>query len=400
MKNKILLIVCCLFANAVVAQQPVVAFVPDKDIRDIGLFTEGLAWALTSGGNYGYMDTTGKMVIRPQFKEVGIFHEGLAIVGQSLNGNIRYGYVNREGRMVIPCQYEDAHDFSCGRAAVNKKGVWEYIDRQGKTALGPAFVRIDTIIDKTYNGAYNQIKPRPLPFRNGRLPVRKGKLYGYVDTSGHWVIPPEYVWAREFSDGVAVVSGLEKVRDSLPDNDELAQLYNKLPAGEPEYTSHVIDSTGKLLFTTAAKGLEEFVDGAALFYQEEKWGLMDKKGNILIKPTFDDRPYPISGGVFFTQVNGQAEGNRDGYLQMYNTAGQPIGKALLCDTEGRCIYDSHRAFFGNLMAVQVENKWGFIDTSGKMVIPPVYHKISDFAESHAAVKTAEGIIQVLRHPLK
>ncbi|NML40618.1 WG repeat-containing protein [Chitinophaga sp. G-6-1-13] len=400
MKNVILLIACCLFVNAVVAQQPVVAFVPNKDIRAIGLFTEGLAWALVPGGNYGYIDTTGNMVIKPQFREAGIFREGLAIIGQSFGGHIHYGYINRQGSLVIPCQYEDAHDFSYGRAAVNKKGVWEYIDRQGKTALGPAFVRIDTIIDKTYGGAYNEIKPHPLSFRNGRLLVRKGKLYGFVDTAGHWVVPPAYAWAREFSDGVAVVAGKEIPRDSMPGNGELAQLYNKLPAGEPEYTTQVIDSTGKLLFTTAAKGLDEFVDGAALFYQDDKWGLMDKKGNVLIAPTFADQPYPISCGVFFTQVNGKAEGNRDGYLQIYNTAGQPAGKALLCDTEGHCIYDSHRAFFGNLMAVQVENKWGFVDTTGKMVIAPVYNVISDFAESHAAVKTAEGILQVLRNPIK
>lgn len=400
MKNIIVLIVCCLFANAVVAQQATVAFVPDKDIRAIGLFTEGLAWALAPGGNYGYVDTTGKMVITPQFREAGIFCEGLAIVGQSLNGHIRYGYVDRQGRLVIPCQYEDAHDFSCGRAAVSKKGVWEYIDRQGKTALGNAFVRIDTIIDKTYGGAYNEIKPNPRSFHNGRLLVRRGKRYGFVDTAGHWVIPPAYAWAREFSDGVAVVAGKEKTKDTMPGNGELAQLYNKLPAGEPEYTTHVIDSTGKLLFATEATGLDEFVDGAALFFQDDKWGLMDKKGNVLIAPTFADQPYPISCGVFFCQVNGKAEGNRDGYLQIYNTAGQPTGQAQLCDAEGHCIYDSHRAFFGNLMAVQVENRWGFIDTTGKMVIAPVYKEISDFAGSHAAVKTAEGSLQVLRNPVK
>ncbi|WP_343744258.1 WG repeat-containing protein [Chitinophaga sp.] len=400
MKNIVLLIACCLFAKAAVAQQPLIAFVPDKDIRDIGLFSEGLAWALTPGGNYGYMDTTGKMVIRPQFREAGTFREGLAIVGQSVNGTIRYGYVNRQGRLVVPCHYEDAYDFSCGRAAVRKNDVWEYIDRQGKTVLGPAFIRIDSIIDKTYGGAYTEIKARPLSFHNGRLLVRKGKLHGFVDTAGHWVIPPAYAWAREFSDGVAVVAGKEIQQDSMPGNSELAQLYNKLPAGGPEYTTLVIDSTGKPLFTTAVKGLEEFVDGAALFYQDDKWGLMDKKGNFLIAPTFADQPYPVSCGVFFTQVNGNAEGNRDGYLQIYNTTGQSTGKTPLCNAEGHCIYDSHRAFFAGLMAVQVEDKWGFVDTTGKMVIPPVYKKISDFAESHAAVKTADGTLQVLRNPVK
>lgn len=398
MKNKIVLLVCCLFTKIVIAQQTIVAFIPDENIRAIGLFTEGLAWARVAGGNLGYIDTTGKMVIAPQFREAGIFREGLALVGQSFDGHIRYGYVNRQGRLVIPCQYEEAHDFSYGRAAVNKKGAWSYIDRQGKTALGTAFVRIDTTFDKVRKDIYHQIKANPLSFHNGRLLVRKGKLYGFVDTSGHWVIPPAYAWAREFSDGVAVVAGKEITSDSMPGNGELAQLYNRLPAGDPEYMTNVIDTTGKLLFTTDVKGLKEFTGGASFFLKDDQWGLMDKTGKILIAPTFDDLPYAISSGVFFKQVNGKAEGNKDGYLQIYNTAGQPTGKMPLCDAAGNCMYDSHGAYFNNLLAVQMEDRWGFVDTTGKMVIAPVYKEISDFAGTHAAVKTADGKLQVLRNP--
>lgn len=398
MKNKIVLWICCLFTNAVIAQQATVAFIPDENIRAIGLFTENLAWARVSGGNCGYIDTTGKMVIAPQFREAGIFSEGLALVGQSFDGHIRYGYVNRLGRLVIPCQYEDARDFSCGRAAVNKKGVWSYIDRQGKTALGTAFVRIDTTIDKTYGGVYNQIKANPLSFHNNRLLVRKGKLYGFVDTAGHWVIPPTYPWAHEFADGVAVVAGKKITTDSMPGNGELAQLYNRLPAGEPEYITNVIDSTGTLLFSADVKGLKEFSGGAAFFLQDDQWGLMHKTGKILMAPVFADQPYAISSGVFFRQVDGNAEGNKDGYLQIYNTAGQPAGKVPLCDAAGNCMYDSHLGYFSNLLAVKFEDRWGFVDTTGKMVIAPVYKEISDFAGTHAAVKTADGKLQVLRNP--
>ncbi|QJB32477.1 WG repeat-containing protein [Chitinophaga oryzae] len=398
MKKKIVLLVCCLFTKIVIAQQTIVAFIPDENIRAIGLFTEGLAWARVSGGNLGYMDTTGKMIIAPQFREAGTFREGLAVVGQSFDGHIRYGYVDRQGRLVIPCQYEAAHDFSCGRAAVNKKGVWSYIDRQGKTALGPAFVRIDTTIDKTYGGVYNQIKANPLSFRNGRLLVRKGQRYGFVDTAGHWVIPPTYARAGEFSDGVAVVAGKEITSDSMPGNGQLAQLYNRLPAGKPEYMTNVIDTTGNLLFTTGVKELKEFTDGVAFCYQDDQWRLIDKTGKILATPTFDDLPYAISSGVFFAQVNGKEEGNKDGYLQIYNTAGQPIGKMPLCDAAGNCMYDSHLGYFSNLLAVQMESRWGFVDTTGKLVIAPFYKEISDFAGTHAAVKTADGKLLVLRNP--
>ncbi|SJZ78394.1 WG containing repeat-containing protein [Chitinophaga eiseniae] len=384
MKNKIVLLVGCLITKIVIARQAIVAFIPDESIRAIGLFTEGLAWASTGDGNYGYLDTTGKMVIAPKFREAGIFSEGLALVGQSVNGNMRYGYVNRQGRLVIPCQYDDAHNFSCGRAAVRTKGVWSYIDRQGKTA----FVRMDTPIENA----------PPLSFHNGRLLVRKGKLYGFVDTSGRWAVPPTFAWAKEFADGVAVVAGKEIKSDSMPGNGQLAQLYNRLPAGKPEYMTNVIDSTGKLLFTTDVKGLKEFTNGVSFFLRDDQWGLMDKTGKILMVPTFDDLPYAISSGVFFKQVNGTAEGNKDGYLQIYNTAGRPTGKMPLCDAAGNCMYDSHGAYHSNLLAVQIGDNWGFADTSGKIVIAPVYKTVSDFAGTHAVVKTADGKLQVLRNP--
>ncbi|MBC9934225.1 WG repeat-containing protein [Chitinophaga qingshengii] len=399
MKNTIVLFVCCLMTAAATAQQGEVAFVPEKNIRMIGLFKEGLAWASTVNGDYGYIDTTGKMVIPPQFREVGVFSEGLALVGKPVAGNIRYGYVNRQGRLTIPCQYEDAHNFSDGRAAVKHKGSWQYIDRQGKTALGSAFVRIDTINSINGSGVHSSIKAKPLDFHNGRLLVRKGNLYGYTDTSGHWIIPPVYPWANEFSDGVAVVAGKEKIRDAIAGNDELAQMYNKLPAGRPEYIFNVIDTTGKLLFAADVEGLDDFTDGVAQFRQDDQWGLMDKKGQVVMKPRFADRPYPVSSGVFFAQINGKEEGNRDGYLEIFNTAGQPVGKVPLCLPNGHCMYNSHLAFFNGLLAVEIANKWGFVDTTGKLVIDPVYNEISDFS-THAAVRTADGILKVLRNPVK
>ncbi|RBL89554.1 WG repeat-containing protein [Chitinophaga flava] len=400
MRNIVILLICLLIVMSAFAQGPQTAFTPDKHIRTIGAFSEGLARTQVSGSKYGYIDTSGQLVVQSVFEEAGNFSEGLALVGQSFDDHTLYGYIDKTGKLLIPCRYEEARDFSGNRAAVNKNGTWEYIDRQGKTAMDSSFVRIDTLIDKVYGGVYNEIKPNPHSFHNGLLLVRRGNLYGYTDTTGKWIIPPVYPYARDFSDGVAMVASGIKKRDTLSGNDELARIYNSLPEGEPEYAYGVIDTTGKLLFTADVDGMGDFMNGWAPFHQEREWGMMNKAGKIVIPAQFGEQPYEISDGIFFVQVNGKAEGNRDGYIYILNTDGRTPVKVPLCDTPDHCIVDSHMRFSDGLLAVQVGNRWGFLDASGKMVITPQFEEVMDFHEGLAAAVTSEGNLVVLRNPVK
>ena len=49
------------------------------------------------GDLWGFIDSTGKMVIEPQFPYAGNLHEGLALVKK----DGKFGYTDRSGRMVI-----------------------------------------------------------------------------------------------------------------------------------------------------------------------------------------------------------------------------------------------------------------------------------------------------------
>jgi hypothetical protein len=51
---------------------------------------------------YGFVDKTGKLVINPQYKQVGYFSEGLAV---AMDNSGKYGYINREGIWIILPQY-------------------------------------------------------------------------------------------------------------------------------------------------------------------------------------------------------------------------------------------------------------------------------------------------------
>lgn len=63
------------------------------------------------------------------------------------------------------------------------------------------------------------------------------------------------------------------------------------------------------------------------------------------------------------------------------------------DTTGKeivpCQYEDATAFYGGRAAVSVDGKWGFIDLQGQIVIPPVYDRVAGFEDELAAVRRGE-----------
>lgn len=89
----------------------------------LGLFEQG--------GEYGYKDASGTIVIKPQFVEAGDFSWGLArIKPDSKRG---WGYIDGSGREVLPPQYKAAGDFVDGIAVVLSRGQFVYIGPDGSS---------------------------------------------------------------------------------------------------------------------------------------------------------------------------------------------------------------------------------------------------------------------------
>ena len=59
-----------------------------------------------------------------------------------------------------------------------------------------------------------------------------------------------------------------------------------------------------------------------------------------------------------------------------------------------CVYDAAWPFSEGFASVKSNDKWGFIDTKGKMVIPCVYDAAWPFSKGFALVKSNEkwGVI--------
>jgi len=105
-------------------------------------FSEGLA-RVWIGRKQGYIDRTGRVVIdRGDIVAPGDFSEGLAPVRVGRGSGDLWGYIDKSGGMVIAPQFESAGEFRNGLAEVGVDfmhgGRWGYIDRTGKYVWYPS----------------------------------------------------------------------------------------------------------------------------------------------------------------------------------------------------------------------------------------------------------------------
>lgn len=234
-------------------------------------FSEGLA-AVRPGGESGlregYIDASGKTVIGPKFDVAHEFSEGLAAVYSYTSDAC--GYIDKAGEVVIPVQFERARRFSEGLAAVRVKGLYGYVDRAGKLRVAPQFVRAGEF----YGGL-------------AAVSVWRGDTLktGYINQSGEWAIQPEFTLGNDFSEGLAVVG----VGGTAHPHHEGLMLQH--------VRFNIIDRSGKVLLKDSFDGANgSFSEGLLPVRVGDIWGYVDRGGQFVIRPQFNDAA-PFSEGL-------------------------------------------------------------------------------------------------------
>lgn len=145
-----------------------------------------------------------------------------------------------------------AEGFSAVATAWIKGGEhkWDY------TNWGYVNTKCELIVPGLYDEAHD--------FSDGLACVRKGEFYGFVDAGGREAISPQFfnVDMDGFQDGFCAV---QKVKDG------------------PFF---FIDHQGQKVFGREFDEAYAFHEGAAAVRVKDKWGLIDKTGNFVIKPKY------------------------------------------------------------------------------------------------------------------
>jgi hypothetical protein len=280
---------------------------------------------------WGYVDKTGRMVIKPQFDEAWEFSGGLAAVA----ADDKLGYIDRTGKFVIPAEHLLASipppPFSQGLVAVAEQGV-------GHEVLDEQFVEMMNIVDSTANYKAGSVIDLPAVF------------YGFIDKTGKPVLEPKYQYADNFTEGMAVVEVGEKFG--------------------------YVDTTGKLVIEPKYAAAQEFSEGLAAVVlagdSAEKSGYIDRTGKMIIKPQFKGSVGPFSQGLALVEFPASS-GPKYGFIDK-------TGKIKI-----KPRFDEVSSFFEGLAGARVGAKWGFINTAGKFVIKPQFDGAGDFSGGVAGV---------------
>lgn len=150
-----------------------------------GNFSNGYTW-VSNKGKYWYIDTYGKKVFDTVYSYCSDFHNNYAIVKQ---GNY-YGIIDNSGSYLVTPEYSKVKNFSDSGIAC--------LVRRKKS--GKSEVNLINTSGKIL-AKYNEIHE----FSEGLARVKKGKKYGYINTSCKEVISPKYFKAGDFHEGLASI---------------------------------------------------------------------------------------------------------------------------------------------------------------------------------------------------
>ena len=291
------------------------------------------------------------------------------------------GFFNEKLQIEIPAIYgggtnwtsdtpfRDRHSvFTNGLALVKTPDVKRYvfITPQGKELP-------DTGWGKDYTP--------PRAFTEGFAAVCINQKWGFIDTQGQMIVPPQYDDVEPFSCGLAAVCEGNDVIGFINTHGQMvignqydfrgSSFSEGLLRVEENSKLGYIDTSGRWVIPPIFEDSSIFTDGLALFSEsdakgERKFGFIDRTGKVIVKPQFM-RALPFSEGLAQVQVKADAPYHcKWGYI---NTRGDMVIPPRFGD---------NAPFSEGLAAVFEEpsgtaympHDFGYIDTTGQYVIPP------------------------------
>jgi len=308
-------------------------------------------------GKSGFINTSGKFIIEPNYYWCGYFESGIAQVIKDSNpewikinkeGNIqeslstlnpvsvdsKRGYSDQEGKIIIKPVFDKAFHFSENLAVVGMKKSevkWGFIDKKGAIVIKPIYSSV---------GQFSEGLASILLVENDK--------YGYINKAGEVVIEPKFDCSRAFSSGLAVI--------------QKGDCNN----GKSGY----IDKEGNIVIDTQYDWACNFSEGLACVKKDGKWGYINSSGEYIIQSIYDYAGL-FSEGMALVHLKGKK------YFIDKN------GKNVLEPDCDNCIYAE--SFSDGLIKITINGKDGYMDKTGEIVIKPKYGYAQDFSEGFAIV---------------
>lgn len=330
---------------------------------------------------YGVFTKQGKTLLPLEYRAIGDFIDGYAIVKNSKY----YGVINSNYELIIPCVYDEIEfDKRTGLFQTKINVIRRYSRlyfRKGKNPINPWDLEWkDIIMFRTKAG-------RNIVFLDGEnllfdskymyigkfvddvaiVNIVKGNrlYYGMINKKGETVLPTIYSFIQRFNNGMfkCCLNGRVGI---LNENGDYIIPNQFLSVGEYENGLSLI---------------VESVDGTYSKDSLREYGYMDLEGNIVLS----------SCSYISKQSEGLSVVCRKGVWGFFNILERKTTKVEGSSYVGLPHDDLAKANYGGTYTQKdvIGGKWGFVDKNGNIVINPTFDYVYNFSEGIAAVKIGD-----------
>lgn len=397
-------------------------------------------------GKYGYVDESGNWVVEPKFWKVDEFERGVARV--QVDG--MWGFLNEDGSWLFEPVLHEADSFSNEVARVRKGFFYGFINRKGEWVIEPKLLEAWPFEGDSVTGIFNSDNVMAFISNNGkmitdfnleglvsynvpahfmydnRIRAKKDEKYGFLNLNGTWVIPPNYKRVREFSEERAFVNKKDNNEDyDLIDVDGnilmksiepvykfkngMAIVKKPLDRGERDvyytYKAGVIDKDGNWIIPPQYDEINEFNNGLAVIQDNGKKGVINVKGEIIIPIEYKNIIQEKNYINIIDSKNKEGLADKQGKVifppKFESCWLTPEGFVIikkksrygLADLEGNVLFKpilvSIPPSFGDRKNIKVETagrKYGWIDRKGELLGDKWFDGTNDFSDGLAAIK--------------
>ena len=310
---------------------------------------------------WGYVDTSGNVIVATQFSyaedfvnKVGIVQKDKKVGAIGRNGEVlldcvydeinflentdeqilqvynydeKYGLIDTFGKVTVNLRYDELGDYSEERLAVMRNNKWGFVGLDG-----------EEVVDCRYRKVNN--------FQEGLAAVKLGNKWGFINIHGDVVVDFKYQRAGNFKDGLAWVGTSSGVG--------------------------YIDTKGTKVILPKFNRAFDFENNVARVIIDGKYGLIKKNGEFFLKPKYKSISRFNEYGTAIVQL-----GNDRIRYGLISRTGDLITQKQ---------FHKILPFKEGMAVVKHKNKYGFIDTNGKLVIDNKYSKVNGFSEGMAMVQ--------------
>ena len=404
-----------------------------------GVFTNGIA-SVSKDRKWGFINSDGKEICEVKYQDVSNFSEDLG--GVKKDG--KWGFIDKQGNETIPSIYERIYPFHNGLAVVCQNDKWGVIDKKGKEVFPFEWDHCDDLKEGLYSlftddnqGLLNVETSKIYPldpyseflidgdFKNGfAVFYRRGIKYehnyrnfGVINNLGKEVffgydginIPynpfseedkqPDVFWARRDGKFGLVDKNGKQITPFEYFENYSASFFVEGMAKLNKPKVWFIDSKGKeIIAKEFYKILHNFKNGVAWFQTDggiiiydlktKKSPMKKGKSNFGFVDKNGEKTFLDPGIKAYIEWDDYEEDNNG-----YKDNGYYFDSRF---REGLAIVSSN---IQNEETKQWEEKFGYIDKTGKVVIPIQYEQVRIASEGLLIVKY-EGKWGAIKNPLQ